>query len=71
MNSWKNRNIYIFYELGASSSFNDHLTLRNSLFGAVRVIKKADIDKNQYSGYGIGFDRKVVFHFQAVDLVKM
>ena len=35
-------NIYIVYELGASSSnFNDH-TLQNCLFGAVTLTKNAD-----------------------------
>ena len=57
-------NIYTAYELGASSSFNNDPTLKNSLFGAVRLIKNADIDKYQYSGYGIGFDRKSSFSFQ-------
>ena len=28
------------------------------MFGAVRLTKNADIPKYQYSGYGIGFDRK-------------
>ena len=27
------------------------------MFGAVTVTKNSDIDKYQYSGYGIGFDR--------------
>ena len=59
-------NIYIVYELGASSPFDDDPTLKNSLFDTVRLTKNADIDKYQYLGYGIE-----VFHFQAVDLVKM
>ena len=54
-------NIYIFYELGASSSHSDDSTLKNFLFGAVRLTKNTDIDKNQYSGYG--FDRKSYFSF--------
>ena len=53
--------IYIVYELVASSSFNDDPTLKNSLFGAVRLTKNPDIDKYQYLGYGIGFDRKSSF----------
>ena len=32
-------------------------------FGAVTLIKNADIDKYRYSGYGIGFDRKGSFSF--------
>ena len=51
-------NIYIVYELGASSSHvNDH-TLKNCLFGAVTLTKNADIDKYGYSGCGIWFDRR-------------
>ena len=49
-------NIYIIYELGASSSHSDDPTLKNCLFGAVTLTKNADIDKFGYSGYGIGFD---------------
>ena len=56
-------NIYIVYELGASSSHNNDPTLKNCLFGAVTLTKNADIDKYGYSGYGIGFDRKTVFSF--------
>ena len=56
-------NIYIVYEVGASSSFNDYLTLKNSLFGAVRLTKNADIDKYRYSGFGTGFDGKGSFSF--------
>ena len=31
-------NIFIVYELGVSNSFNDDPTLKNSLFGAVKLI---------------------------------
>ena len=55
-------NIYIFYELSASSSHSDDPTRENCLFGAVTLTKNADdIDKYGYSGYGIGFDRKSSF----------
>ena len=54
-------NIYIVYELGASS-VNDP-TLKNCLFGAVTLTKNADFDKYGYSGYGIGFDRRGSFSF--------
>ena len=33
------------------------------MFGAVRLTKNKDIDKNGYSGYGIGFDRRESFSF--------
>ena len=67
----KGVNIYIFYELGASTSHNNDPTLRNCLCGTVILTKNTDIDKYGYSGYGIGFDRRSRFHFQVVDLVKM
>ena len=56
-------NIYIAYELVASSSFNNDPTLKNSLFSAITLTKNADIDKYGYSGYGIGFHRKSSFSF--------
>ena len=59
----KTVNIYIVYELARSSSNSDDFTLKNSLFGAVTLMKNADIDKYGYSGYGIGFDRRSRFSF--------
>ena len=56
-------NIYIVYEMDASSSHSDDLTLENSLFGPIRLTKNTDINKYQYSGYGIGFTRKSSFSF--------
>ena len=56
-------NIYIVYELSASSSHNNDPTLKNCLFGAVTLAKNADFDKYGYSGYGIGFDRRLRFSF--------
>ena len=57
-------NIYIVYKLGASDSNNNDPTLKNCLFGAVTLTANADIDKSEYSGYGIWFDRRssVSFH---------
>ena len=37
--------------------YDDYPTLENSLFGAVKSVKNVDIDKCNYSEYGIGFDR--------------
>ena len=54
-------NIYIVYELGASSSSNSDPTLKNCLFGAVTLTKSTDIEKYRYSGYGIGYDRRSSF----------
>ena len=56
-------NIYIVYELIASSSHSDDPTLKSCLFGAVALTKNADIDKYGYSGYGIEFDRRSSFSF--------
>ena len=56
-------NIYIVYELGASSSHIDDPTLKNCLSGAVTLTKNADIDKYSYSDHGIEFDRKGRFSF--------
>ena len=47
--------------------YDDHPKLENSLFGAVKFVKNADIDKYKYSGYGIktfsvadGFGRNII-----------
>ena len=56
-------NICIVYELGASRSHNNDPTLKNYLFGGVTLTKNTDIDKDKYSGYGIGFDRRSSFSF--------
>ena len=56
-------NIYVVYELGASSSNINDPTLKNCLFGAVTLTKNTDIDKYWYSGYGIGFDNRSSFSF--------
>ena len=56
-------NIYIVYELNASSSHVNDPKLKNCLFGEVTLTTNADIDKYGYSGYGTGFDRKSSFSF--------
>ena len=56
-------NMYIFHELGGSSSHSNDPTLKNCLFGAVTLTKNIDIDKYGYSGYGIGLDRRSSFSF--------
>ena len=56
-------NIYIAYELTASSFHNNDPTLKTYLFGAVTLTKNADIDKYGYSGYGIRFVRRLSFSF--------
>ena len=56
-------NVYILYELSASSSNNSNPLLKNCLLGAVTLTKNSDIEKYGYSGYGIGFDRRSGFSF--------
>ena len=56
-------NIYIVYDLGASGSNDSDPSLKNCLFGAVTFTKNADIDKYEYSGYGIGYNRRSSFSF--------
>ena len=51
-------NIYIAYELAASSSHTSDPTIKNCLFGAVTLNKNTGIQKYKYSGYEIGFDRR-------------
>ena len=48
-------NIFTVYELDTWSRYlNSDFTLKDCLFGGVKVAKNADPDKNVYSGYGIG-----------------
>ena len=53
-------NIYIVYELD-KTYVKTNPTLVNCLFGAVSITKNTDIDKNKYSGYGIGFGRSSIY----------
>ena len=61
-------NIYTVCKLGASGSNDNDPRLKNSLFGAVSLTKNADINKDKYSGYGIGFDRHGSFSFPGTGL---
>ena len=58
-------NIYIVYQLAASSSHTIDPTIKNCLFGAVTLTKNVDIEKYKYSGYGIGFDGRSSFSFSS------
>ena len=51
--------MYIVYEIIKNNPISSYSTLEICLFGAVRLTKNTDIDKYKYSGYGIGFDRKI------------
>ena len=55
--------IYIVYQLAGYSSHSDDPTLKDCLFGAVTLTKKADVDNCGYSGYGIGIDTKSSFSY--------
>ena len=48
-------NIYIVYERSCTFTSQSNFTLKNPLFGAVKITKNADIRKYKDSGYGIGF----------------
>ena len=56
-------NIYIVYETNNNFQIDSYPTLENCLFGEIKLTKHPDIDKYKYSGYGIGFDRKIFFSF--------
>ena len=64
-------NIYIVYELSASSSHSDDPTLKNCLFDAVTLTKNGDIDRYGILVMELNLIENLFFHFQAVDLVKM
>ena len=64
-------NIYIVYELGASTSHNDDLTLKNCLFGAVTLTQTQTLINMNILVMELDLIEDQVFHFQVVDLVKM
>ena len=50
-------NLYIVYELNIwSQDLNNEFTLKDCLFGNVRITKNANPNKYSYSGCGIGLD---------------
>ena len=54
--------MYIVYEINLwDRGYDDYPALENSFFGAVKLVKNANIDKYKYSEYGIGFDRNGTF----------
>ena len=63
--------IYIVYELGTSSFFSDGPTLKNSLFGAVKLTKNAVLISIDIPVIECDLIENQVFHFREVDLVKM
>ena len=64
-------NLYIFYELNMwPQDLNAEFTLKDCLFGNVRITKNADPNKYSYSGCEIEFDSRTVISLSN-DLVKM
>ena len=55
-------NIYIVYETEKIVNISSYTTLKNCLFGAVKLTKHTDVDLYKYSGCGIAFDKKWFFH---------
>ena len=64
-------NIYIAYELGASSSHNNDPTLKSCLFGAVTLTKTQILICIDILFMELDLIEDQVFNFQVVDLVKM
>ena len=55
-------NLFIVYKLDTwSQDLNGHFTLKDCLFGSVKITKNADSDKYSYSRYEIGFDSRSHF----------
>ena len=55
-------NLFIAYELDTwSRDLNTGFTLKDCLFGAVKITKNVDFYKCVYTGYGIGFDSRSEF----------
>ena len=64
-------NVYIVYELGASSSNDSDPTLKNCLFGAVSLTKTQILKNIGILILVLGLIEDQASHFLAVDLVKM
>ena len=55
-------NIYVAYEMNLwPFNFCKDFGWGNSLFGAIKLIKYANLDKYTHSGYGIAFDTRGIF----------
>ena len=65
-----NVNIYIVYELGASSSNDSNPTLKNCLFGAVTLTKKQILTNMGILIMVLDLIEEEVFHFHVADFVK-
>ena len=57
-------NLYIVYELSKwSRNPTNKFTLKNCLFGTVKLTRNADKSKFTYNGRGIAFDGKGMWNF--------
>ena len=56
-------NMYIVYELKNRRVDSPDFTVRNGLFGAVKITKALNTSHFEYSGYGICFDGESDFSF--------
>ena len=64
-------NIYIVYELGASTSNDNDPTLKSCLFGAVTLTENADIDNMDILVMELDLIEEEVFRFHVADLVNV
>ena len=61
-------NLFIVYELDRwSQALKANFTLKDCLFGAVKLTTNTDPDKYSYLGYGIGLDSCSLFSFPNVE----
>ena len=63
-------NVYVVYEITDNFNVSSYPALENCLFGADKL-KNADIDKNGYFNYGIGFNRHGFFHTLLEEMTEM
>ena len=64
-------NFFIIYEWDRwSQDSNTDFTLKDCLFGAVKLTKNSDQNKFSYFRYGIGFDLYLFFSFPNFDWSK-
>ena len=64
-------NLYISYTQAPQlRNLSTDFTLGNRLFGSVKLTKNADVDKYDYTGYGIGFDSRSEFLFTDISYGK-
>ena len=61
-------NLYIAYKLNIwSQDLNTEFSLKDCLFGAVKLTNNGNPNKYRYSGYGTGFDSHSLFSILNLD----